>query len=274
MSLKSLAPAKINLFLHILGRRDDGYHTLQTVFQLLDYGDELEVVVSEDGEIRREIDPGIPEQDDLCLHAARLLKQASGTRMGASIKLNKRIPVGGGLGGGSSDAGTVLLMLNQLWHSGLSTLQLATLGLQLGADVPLFVHGTTSWAEGIGEELTPITLEPQQYLVIWPDISVSTANIFSSDKLTRDGRPITIRDFRAGQGQNDLESVVCELYPEVKSALEWLTEYGSPRMSGTGASVFLAVANRNVAETILVDLPTNLSGFVAQGISHHPFLLS
>lgn len=252
------APAKLNLFLHVVGRRADGYHLLQTVFRFIDLCDTLHFEVRADGVISRATDlPGVPEDEDLTVRAARALQKATGTRQGAQISLEKRIPQGGGLGGGSSDAASVLIALNKLWNTGLTRRELMALALPLGADVPVFVFGQSAFAQGIGEDLTAVTLPERAYLVAQPDASVPTVGIFSAPDLTRDSSYITIADFLASQtflpsessgefakgcalyGRNDLEPVVYRLYPEVLGASRWLAEQGLPvRMSGSGACLF------------------------------------
>lgn len=252
------APAKLNLFLHVVGRRDDGYHLLQTVFRFIDLCDTLHFDVRSDGVISRATDlPGVPEDQDLTVRAARALQKAAGTSQGAQISLEKRIPQGGGLGGGSSDAASVLIALNKLWNTGLSRQDLMALALPLGADVPVFVFGQSAFAQGIGEDLTAVSLPDRAYLVAQPDASVPTVGIFSAPDLTRDSSYITIADFLASQtflpsgsggevakgcafyGKNDLEPVVYRLYPEVLGASRWLAERGLPvRMSGSGACLF------------------------------------
>ncbi|RLA34617.1 MAG: 4-(cytidine 5'-diphospho)-2-C-methyl-D-erythritol kinase [Gammaproteobacteria bacterium] len=262
------APAKLNLFLHITGRRADGYHDLQTVFQLLDVGDDLHFSVRDDGRIvrLRPLD-GIADESDLTLRAARLLQVETGTRFGAGIELVKRLPLGGGLGGGSSDAATTLVALNALWDTGLTLEELAVLGQRLGADVPVFVHGQSAWAEGVGERLTPLALTPRWYLVLVPDCHVATPEIFNAPELTRDSKPITIPDFLAGRGRNDCEPIVAKRYPEVAEALRRLD--GAGRMSGTGACVFAAFDDAAAAQRAL---PTGWRGFVARGVDRSPLL--
>lgn len=267
------APAKLNLFLHIVGRRADGYHLLQSVFQFLDHGDSLNFSLREDGHIQRQDHlPGLPQEQDLIYRAARLLQQHSQTTLGAEIRLHKRLPMGGGLGGGSSDAATTLVALNQLWNLKLDTAQLATLGLQLGADVPVFIHGQAAWAEGVGEQLTPIELPEPWFVVIIPPIQVATGDIFNAPELTRDCPPITIRDFFSGLGQNVCQDPVAKRYPDVATALDWLGQHGKAMMTGTGACVFAAFEERNRAEAILTQLPTDWQGFVAQGRNRSPLL--
>lgn len=270
------APAKLNLFLHITGRRADGYHDLQTVFQLLDHGDILDFESVAGPEIKlTPALPGVPDEDNLIVRAARLLQANTGCRQGAHIRLNKQLPLGGGIGGGSSDAATTLLALNRLWQLDLPLTTLATLGLQLGADVPVFVHGHSAWAEGVGERLEPIALGPRNYLILVPPCSVSTARIFSHEALTRNSSPITIAAFPREGGRNDCEPVVRKLYPEVDFALEWLSRLGpslttKPRLTGTGACVFASFATRAEAESVAEQLPAGYRGFVARGVDVSP----
>jgi 4-diphosphocytidyl-2-C-methyl-D-erythritol kinase len=267
------AIAKINLFLHITGRREDGYHELQTLFQLLDYGDSLGIVVRDDGVLERVgEDYGISPECDLCLLAARRLREVTGCELGASISLDKRIPIGGGLGGGSSDAATTLIALNREWRLGLDRRELADIGLELGADVPVFVMGRTAWAEGVGENLTPESLPEQWFAVLTPPVFVSTAKVFSHKDLTRDSDTITIRDFRAGRGENKLETVVRQEYPEVDNLLNWLGKYGPARMTGTGGSVFLPVVDEGTGRAIISECPLKVDSFVARGVNEHPLL--
>lgn len=265
------APAKLNLFLHITGQRSDGYHTLQTVFQLLDYGDTLDFEIATDSAITLAPSlPGVPDSDNLIVRAARLLQATTGCRHGARIGLIKRLPLGGGIGGGSSNAATTLLALNRLWQLNLSLTELAALGLQLGADVPVFVHGRSAWAEGIGEQLQPIVLGPRNYLILVPPCTVSTARIFSHEALTRNSSPITIAAFLREGGRNDCEPVVRKLSPEVDFALDWLSRFGPTQMTGTGACVFASFATRAAAESITRQLPAGYRGFVAQGVDISP----
>ena len=270
-----LAPAKINLFLHITGRRDDGYHTLQTVFQLLDFYDTLHIKATQTGEIKRVIEiSGVPASQCLCALAASALQQYTGCTLGVEYAIDKRIPMGGGLGGGSSDAATMLLALNQLWQLNLSRNELMQIGLKLGADVPVFVFGQNAWAEGIGEQLTAIDLHSQYYVVLTPQIHVATAQVFANSALTRDTKPLKIADFSTSTHsdlfKNDLEAVVCKEFPAVARALEWLAPYGQARMSGSGASVFVAVNSIDIANEILAKKPENTTGFVAKGLVKHP----
>jgi 4-diphosphocytidyl-2-C-methyl-D-erythritol kinase len=269
------APAKLNLFLHITGRRADGYHLLQTVFQLLDHGDELTFRLRDDHRIvlHGEL-AGVPAEDNLIVRAARLLQAHSGTPLGADISLAKRLPMGGGLGGGSSDAATTLLGLNRLWQLGLDLDTLATLGLQLGADVPVFVRGRSSWAEGVGEQLTAVDLPGQWFVVLTPDCHVNTAEIFRAQELTRNTAPITIAAFLQGGSEiatrNDCQPVVGQRYPAVRAALDWLSAHAPCRMTGTGASVFAAFATHVEAEAVLARKPAGMTGFVAKGVNISP----
>ena len=268
------APAKLNLFLHVTGRRNDGYHLLQTVFRLLDFSDQLRFNLRRDGVIKLH-NPiaGVPEENDLCIRAAKLLQQESGVNQGVEIFLTKRIPLGGGLGGGSSDAATTLLALNHLWNLNFNKNQLIELGLQLGADVPVFIFGENAFAEGVGEKLVPIELPPAWYLVLIPPLHVSTAEVFSSKELTRNTIPIKIPPFSIWQGHNDLESVVCQKYPEVAVYLEWLKQLKNTTiaaMSGSGACVFAEFETESAARAAFAKLPAGMDGFVAQGLDHHP----
>jgi 4-diphosphocytidyl-2-C-methyl-D-erythritol kinase len=271
------APAKLNLFLHILGRRPDGYHELQTCFQFVDLCDEITLSVRTDGSIRRTVEiPGLPAEADLCIRAARALQAASGSALGADIGLAKKIPVGGGLGGGSSDAATCLIALNQLWGIHCSREELAAIGLKLGADVPVFVHGRVAWAEGVGERLTPL-YPPQapmeaNYLILKPNVFVSTAAVFQDPELTRNSAPITIHGFLASGGRNDCLGVVRRRYPEVAHALDWLSVYGSARLTGTGACVFLACENKDLAQEIMRKVPPEFECFLARGLNDSPLL--
>jgi 4-diphosphocytidyl-2-C-methyl-D-erythritol kinase len=265
------APAKLNLFLHITGRRDDGYHLLQTAFQILDYGDSLDFSVRGDGTISRQRElPGVSEDDDLTLKAARLLQAQTSTPLGVAIDLHKRLPMGGGLGGGSSDCATVLVALNHLWDTGLEVAELARIGLQLGADVPVFVEGHSAWAEGVGELLQPITLPESWFVVLIPDVNVSTAGIFSDPALKRDTPAITIPTFLSGGGRNDCEPIVARRYPEVAAALEWLSGHAPARMTGTGACVFAAFDDEQQARRVLDSAAGRWNGFVARGLNESP----
>ncbi len=269
------APAKLNLFLHVTGRRADGFHLLQTVLRLLDYADEVGLRVTDDGAVRRVSQvPGVMEQDDLTLRAARLLKQASGCPLGVDIDLVKRLPVGGGLGGGSSDAATTLIALNRLWSIGLSVDQLQALAVQLGADVPFFVFGRNAFAEGIGEHLHALHLESAWYLVIVPQVTVSTAEIFAAPELTRNTKAIKIAAFSVDQGHNDLQPVACRRYPQIVHCLEWLKQFGNAAMSGSGASVFSPFASECSARAALEQMPAGMKGFVARGLDRHPLYIA
>ncbi|SCZ57910.1 4-(cytidine 5'-diphospho)-2-C-methyl-D-erythritol kinase [Thiohalomonas denitrificans] len=267
------APAKINLFLHITGRREDGYHLLQTVFQFLDYGDELTFSLREDGRIERPSSlAGVAAEEDLVVRAARLLKKSSGCPLGADIRVDKRLPMGGGLGGGSSNAATTLVALNHLWGLGLSEEHLAALGLELGADVPVFVRGRAAWAEGVGEQLTPVELPEPWFVVIVPPASVSTAELFGAPELTRDCAPITIADFLSGAGSNVFEPVVRSRYSAVAEALDWLTNHGPARLTGSGGCIFAPFSDQQQAREVLAVLPEGWRGFVAQGRNRSPLL--
>lgn len=269
-SLKLLSPAKLNLFLHVTGRRDDGYHTLQTLFQLLDWGDDLQFTANDSGAITLAGDPvGVPFERNLIVRAARQLQRPG---QGVHVTLRKRIPAGGGLGGGSSNAATTLLALNQLWNCGLDNRELQTLGRQLGADVPVFVAGHSAWAEGVGEILSPVILPPRWYLVICPECHVSTAEVFSDEQLTRDTSPIKIAAFFEGHSRNDCQELVRNLYPEVDNALNWLAKFGDARLTGTGACVFASFAGKGPAMTALEQLPAAMTGFVAPGVNESPVL--
>ena len=265
------APAKLNLFLHITGRRPDGYHSLPTLFQLLDYGDELSFAPRRDGAIRL-LDPlpGVADRDNLIVRAALALKKAAGCDLGADIGLIKRLPSGGGLGGGSSDAATTLLGLNHLWGLGLDRATLAAIGLSLGADVPVFIHGYSAWGEGVGEALTPVALAPAWYAVVCPNCAISTAKIFAHQELTRDALPITIRAFLGQGGENHCQPVAEKLYPDVKKARQWLEQFASARMTGTGACVFARFDSEARARAVLAEKPGEWKGFVARGVNRSP----
>ncbi|GAB4291103.1 MAG: 4-(cytidine 5'-diphospho)-2-C-methyl-D-erythritol kinase [Thiohalomonadaceae bacterium] len=260
------APAKLNLFLHVTGRRADGFHLLQTVFQFLDYGDVLHFTVRDDGVVRRVSElPGVAAEADLVVRAACLLQAEAGCALGVDIAVEKILPMGGGLGGGSSDAATTLVALNALWRLGLDEDRLAALGLRLGADVPVFVRGRAAWAEGVGERLAPVDLPEPWYLVLVPSVSVSTAEVFGAPELTRDCPPITIRDFLAGRGGNVCEPVVRARFPAVAEALDWLGRFAPARMTGTGCCVFAAFADEEAARAVAARLPAGWRGFVARG---------
>ncbi|MCB1677751.1 MAG: 4-(cytidine 5'-diphospho)-2-C-methyl-D-erythritol kinase [Halioglobus sp.] len=267
-SLTLLSPAKLNLFLHITGRRPDGYHNLQTLFQLLDWGDTLHFSPNRSGAITlagSQLD--IPEGDNLIVRAARLLQRGT---LGARITLHKRIPAGGGLGGGSSNAATTLLALNHLWQLGLDRGRLQRLGAQLGADVPVFVGGHSAWAEGTGDLLTPVSLPPRWFLILVPPCHIPTAEIFSHRQLTRDTSPIKIAAFFGGDSRNDCQALVARLYPEVDKALRLLAAFGEARLTGTGACVFTSFDTRAQAAMARRQLPPGLNAIVARGINESP----
>lgn len=265
------APAKLNLFLHVVGRRADGYHLLQTVFRLLDHGDTLRFAPRTDGQVTlaRPL-PGVPVESDLTWRAARLLQDETGCRQGVTIALDKRLPFGGGLGGGSSDAATVLLALNHLWGLGLSRARLKEFGLRLGADVPVFVGGRDAFAEGVGEALTPLDLPPAWYVVLEPPVEVPTAAIFSAPELKRDTPTLRAADWRPGVGGNDLEPVAVARFPAVAETLSWLARHGPARMTGSGACVFAEFAERGAAERVVAALPAGMRGWLAAGAGRHP----
>lgn len=260
------APAKLNLFLHILGRRADGYHELQTLFQFLDHSDELHFEPRADGRIvlHTEI-PGVPHDSNLIVRAAQRLQEQAGCRLGVDIWLDKRLPMGGGIGGGSSDAATTLVGLNHLWQLGWDEDRLAALGLSLGADVPVFVRGRAAFAEGVGEKLTPVELDEPWFLVAVPQVFVSTAEVFTDPELTRDTPPIKVRSLLGVDGRNDCQSVVEKRYPEVRNALILLNKFTSARLTGTGACVFGSFPNQGDADKVRRQLPATLPSFVAQG---------
>ena len=271
-ALTRLAPAKLNLFLHVTGRRADGYHELQTLFQLLDYGDELSFDPLPNGNLSLHAEGptanAMPLDGNLILQAAELLRQeAKDPMLGAAISLYKRLPAGAGLGGGSSDAAATLLALNELWQLDLSEAHLCELGVKLGADVPVFLRGRSAWAEGVGEILTPVELPEAFFLVLTPPCFVATKEVFSQENLTRNSPAIKMADFLAGRSRNDCEAVTRALYPEVAEALDWLAQFTESRMTGTGASVFARCESRAEAEQLLARLPKPLTGFVAQGVN-------
>ncbi|MFZ9036441.1 MAG: 4-(cytidine 5'-diphospho)-2-C-methyl-D-erythritol kinase [Gammaproteobacteria bacterium] len=269
--LRLPAPAKLNLMLHITGRRHDGYHLLETVFQFIDLCDWLEFEATDDGIIaRRQTNSPVATADDILLWTARLLQSRYEVSRGVNIGIDKQIPIGGGLGGGSSDAATCLLALNRLWDLGLGLDQLAGIGRELGADVPVFVGGKAAWASGIGEQLQPLELELPIYLVIDPGIEVSTAQIFAAQELTRNCDPLTIRAFLRGSGSNVCEPVVRNLYPQVGAAIDWLSQYGAAKMSGTGACVFAAFDSLERAEEVKSRVPENWTAFVARAMNRNP----
>ncbi|MFK3969820.1 4-(cytidine 5'-diphospho)-2-C-methyl-D-erythritol kinase [Pseudomonas sp. NPDC087358] len=260
------APAKLNLMLHILGRRADGYHELQTLFQFLDYGDELSFAIREDGEVRLQTEiANVPHDSNLIVRAARALKEQSGCPLGVDIWLKKVLPMGGGIGGGSSDAATTLLGLNHLWKLDWDEDRLAALGLKLGADVPVFVRGHAAFAEGVGEILTPVTPEEPWYVVLVPQVSVSTAEIFSDPLLTRDTPPIKVRPVPKGNSRNDCLPVLARRYPDVRNALNMLAKLTEAKLTGTGSCVFGAFPNKAEADKVSALLTETLTGFVAKG---------
>ena len=265
------SPAKLNLMLHIVGRRQDGYHELQTVFQILDYGDTLHITPNNTGLIQLETPfEGVPPEDNLIVRAARLLQQTTTCKKGASIGVTKLLPMGGGLGGGSSNAATTLVGLNRLWQTGLSTEALCQLGLSLGADVPVFVQGHSAWAEGVGERLSPLALKSQWFVVIFPQVMVNTGRIFSHPDLTRNTPFTTIRTALDGDGHNDCERVVRQEYPAVNQALNWLNRHVAAKLTGTGSCIYGALNSREAAERILKLMPNTFTGFVAQGVNDSP----
>ena len=267
------APAKLNLFLRIVGRRPDGYHRLQTVFQLLDWGDTVRLRLRPDGLVRRAGDGGygVPEADDLVVRAARLLQREANVSQGADIEVLKRIPLGGGFGGGSSDAATVLVALNHLWQAGLCEDRLAALGLQLGADVPVFVRGRSAWAEGVGEQLTPLALPPAAYLLVDPGVSVPTAELFQTPDLTRDAAPATIADFVSGSELgNAFEPVLRRRSEAVEAALQALAQLGPAALTGTGGGCFARFGARADADAARLRLPPGLRAWVAEGVAVSP----
>lgn len=285
-SLKNCpAPAKLNLFLHVTGRRPDGYHLLQTTFQMVDRSDTLDFSLRDDEQLRRVTDvPGVPEEQDLIIRAARLLQAEVQRRTGAlprgvDIAIRKILPMGGGLGGGSSDAATTLMALNRLWNAGLSKQELMDLGLPLGADIPFFIFGETAFAEGVGEALRPVAAPECWYVVIEPGVQVPTAAIFTSERLTRNTSPVIMSDFSShlgkhhglkGFGRNDLQQVATSLFPPVAEAVEWLSAHGDARMTGSGACVFCAVANEVDADAVLSKIPNKWTAWKAKALNHHP----
>ena len=267
------APAKLNLFLRVTGRRPDGYHALQTVFRILDWGDRVQLRLRPDGSIVRHGGsvPGVGEADDLAVRAAKLLQATAKISQGADIIVEKSIPAGGGFGGGSSDAATVLVALNALWRTNLGLPELAGLGLQLGADVPVFVLGRNAWAEGVGERLTPVELPPAWYLLVDPGVHVPTATLFQAPELTRDSPPATISDFVSGTVLgNAFEPVLRRREPAIDAVFDALARVGRPRLTGTGSGCFVEFANRESAEAALAALPSHLTAWIAAGASVSP----
>ncbi len=264
-------PAKINLFLRITGRRDDGYHNLQTVFQLLDYGDSLSLTTRDDTKLILESPlSGVDHEDNLIIRAARLLQQRSQCHQGATLKLTKRLPMGGGIGGGSSDAASTLLGLNALWKTGLSLQELSELGATLGADVPVFVLGRSAWAEGVGERLEPIDIPQRHYVVLRPPCEIATREIFLHEQLTRNDPPIKIAAFLEGHLENSCEKLVRKLYPDVDKALIWLNHFAPSKLTGTGSCVFASFENESQARQVFAQRPKQYSGFVAKGVNQSP----
>jgi 4-diphosphocytidyl-2-C-methyl-D-erythritol kinase len=270
-TLSCPAPAKLNLFLHIVGRRDDGYHLLQTLFRFIDFSDTLHFTLREDGMVRRTNElAGVPQEQDLCIRAAHLLQQECNCPLGVDIAVEKRIPMGGGLGGGSSDAATTLLALNRLWNLGLPRERLMRIGLSLGADVPVFVFGENAFAEGVGEQLQAYPLPDAWYIVLFPPVHVATAQIFAHPELTRNTNSLTIRALPITQLHNDLQPVVCDLYPEVARYLAWLGQFTQARMTGSGACVFAEFTGEEQAQAVFSRLPADMRGMVARGLTRHP----
>ena len=279
------APAKLNLFLHITGQRDDGYHLLQTIFQFLDYSDEIQLSLRTDGKIQRVKGlEHIPQESDLCVRAARLLQDKSSSSFGVDISIIKKLPIGGGIGGGSSDAATILLGLNKLWDCGFSIQRLAEIGLSLGADVPVFIHGFAAWGEGVGEKLTAINVPEKWFLVVHPKVFVSTAEIFTDKALTRDCEPIRIARFLEDSGvekklenvSNVFEPVVRKKYPEIAKAIDWLSSFSPSRLTGTGSCLFASFKSESSAKLVLSQLPKDRQwqGFVAKGVNISPLISS
>jgi 4-diphosphocytidyl-2-C-methyl-D-erythritol kinase len=265
------APAKLNLFLHVTGRRSDGFHDLQTLFQLVDLCDSIGIRVRDDGRIERPQGPaGVPEDQDLVVRAARALQKATGSSLGVTLRVSKRIPMGGGLGGGSSDAATTLLALNQLWACGLAMPALAEIGLALGSDVPVFVHGSSAWAQGRGEQLEPVELPERWYVIVHPGVAVPTAAVFQAPELTRNSPPITLRAFLQSGGRNDCEGPVRTRFPEVADALDWLGRHAPAQLTGTGSCVFASFATAADAERVAARAPDRWTSFVAKGLNTSP----
>ncbi len=269
-SLQLQSPAKLNLMLHITGIREDGYHNLQTVFQFIELYDELTFTRTNKGIHRISGNEQVAENDDLMIKAAKLLQTRSKSTQGVDISIKKNIPMGGGLGGGSSDAASTLMALNLLWDLRLNSAELQQIGLQLGADVPIFIFGQNAWAEGVGDELITLKLPETWFLVIHPQVFVSTGQIFSSKHLTRDCHPITIRAFLEGSGENVCEPVACKLYPEIQKAIDWLNQFSQARMTGTGACIFAIFDSAEKANVVKSQIPEYWTGFVARGLNRNP----
>lgn len=269
------SPGKINLFLHINGRRNDGYHNLQTIYQLIDVADILTFSPRQDHEVTLETDlPGVPRDQNLVMRAARLLQKYDKRRRGISITINKKLPIGGGLGGGSSNAATTLVGLNHYWQLGLSLEQLLTLGRQLGADVPVFILGQSCWAEALGDQMTPIEIPAARYIILTPRVHVSTVEIFCDKQLKRDTPLVPISIEWAKKGGNDCQDVTFKHYPKVKEAFDWLSEYGEVRMTGTGSSLFMPCSDTMDAQKIMAAAPPGYEIFYAQGLNVSPLLTS
>ena len=265
------APGKLNLFLHIVGQRADGYHLLQSVFQLIDYHDTLYLNVRTDGKIHHHNPlPGVPAEQDLTVRAAKALQKISLTALGVDIHIKKRLPIGGGLGGGSSNAATMLLALNQLWQLDYSREKLQSIGLTLGADVPFFIFGQTAWVEGVGEVLQPMSLPEYYFVLLKPPVSVSTADIYRAPGLTRNTKSIRMRDFEMALTKNDFEPVVTKKYPEIADTIQWLSQFSPARMTGSGCGVFACFATQNEANAVISQAPEHMMGFVTRGINQHP----
>ncbi|XOV77818.1 MAG: 4-(cytidine 5'-diphospho)-2-C-methyl-D-erythritol kinase [Aestuariibacter sp.] len=267
------SPAKLNLFLHILGKRADGYHELQSLFQILDFGDEISLRIRQDNQINLLTDfNGVPSQENLIVKAAKLLKSASNSRLGCDIKVNKRLPMGGGIGGGSSNAATTLVALNAMWRCGKSQSELMELGLILGADVPVFVHGKTAFATGVGEQLQAHFLPEKSFLVVNPGVHVSTAEMFKHPELPRNTPKINWQDYHFETTSNDFQKLACQLFPDIANSLHWLLQYAPSRMTGTGACLFGVFDDSEAAEQVLAKLPANMTGFIASGCNQSPLL--
>lgn len=265
------APAKLNLFLHIVGRRSDGYHLLQSVFQLIDLADTISLRVNEGGEVQHlNPIPGVPAEIDLTVRAARLLQKATGCSKGVEIRVAKHLPMGGGVGGGSSDAATVLLALNRLWQLNLPRSRLMELGLSLGADVPFFIFGENAFVEGIGEIMTPVQTPECDFVILHPQVHVSTPQIFSDPDLTRNTPPIKVPHLSSAMTQNDLEYVACKKHPEIRENITWLSQYANARMTGSGSCVFASFSSPSEANRVIYDLPKNMTGYIARSLSKHP----
>lgn len=267
------SPAKLNLFLHVTGRRQDGYHELQTLFQILDKGDQMHFAITEASDIQLLTEfSGVPHEDNLIVKAARMLQRKAKVRQGCRIEVDKILPMGGGIGGGSSNAATTLVALNQLWRCQLSGAELQQLGLQLGADVPVFINGKTTFATGVGDQFETANIASKTYLVVNPGVQVSTAVIFGDPELPRNTLPINVGDYQFEQTHNDCQALACKKYPVIAKSLQWLLQYAPSRMTGTGASIFGVFNAPEEAHSALIDLPEYCSGFIAQGCAESPLL--